>query len=191
MQQSGLIPIAEGNQPELFSSDSYEAGEELVKTLDHSPGDDSPGNGTGKIPDSDRRTGRTLERRRGLVQNILKRSAAGLSQRDLSELYGVSRQSIRMLLARAEERGEMEPLRRRVAGKLLTTAELASEEMLRRLEEEPGKIPYKDLSISIGISTQNANLLTGSATSITTKVVVDQTALQARLEELKKEAIDV
>ena len=96
-----------------------------------------------------------------------------------------------MLLARAEERGEMEPLRRRLSGKLLTSAELASEEILRRLEHEPEKIPYKDLSIHIGISTQNANLLTGSATSITTKVVVDQTALAARLEELKKEAIDV
>ena len=191
MQQSGLIPIADDNQPELFSCDDFEAGEELVKTLDSSPGDDSPGNATGKIPDAERRTGRTLERRRAMVQNILQRSAAGLSQRDLSDLYGVSRQSIRMLLARAEERGEMEPLRRRLSGKLLTSAELASEEILRRLEHEPEKIPYKDLSIHIGISTQNANLLTGSATSITTKVVVDQTALAARLEELKKEAIDV
>ena len=180
MQSSNLVPIQDSDQAQLFSADEFKAGEELVASLE-----------ADKVPDTKRRTGRTLERRRGLVKAILERVAAGMSQRDVAKLFGVSRQSIRMLVERAEDRGELEPIRKRIAHKYYTVAELTTEEMRRRLEEEPEKIKYHELSVGGGIAVNNANLLTGSATSITTKVVVDQDALAKRLEELKKGAIDV
>ena len=63
--------------------------------------------------------------------------------------------------------------------------------MRRRLEEEPEKIKYHELAVGTGIAVTNANLLTGSATSINAKIVVDQGALAEKLAELKKGAIDV
>jgi DNA-binding XRE family transcriptional regulator len=126
-----------------------------------------------------------------VVTAILERIAANMSQRAVAEMFGVSRQSIRMLVERAEERGEMEPIKKRIAHKFFTVAELGSEEMRRRLEEEPDKIKYHELAVGTGIAVNNGNLLTGSATSITAKVVVDQGALAERLAELKKGVIDV
>ena len=180
MQSSNLVPIQDSDQAQLFSADEFQAGEELVASLEDKV-----------LPDTKRRTGRTLERRRGLVKAILERVAAGMSQRAVAKLFGVSRQSIRMLVERAEDRGELEPIRKRIAHKYYTVAELTTEEMRRRLEEEPEKIKYHELAVGGGIAVSNGNLLTGSATSITTKVVVDQDALAKRLEELKKGAIDV
>jgi len=180
VQTSNLVPVAEPDQPQLFSADEFEAGEELVASLE-----------ADKLPDKKRRTGRTLERRRGLVKMIIERIAAGMSQRAVAELFQVSRQSIAMLIERAEDRGELEPIRKRIANKYFTVAELTTEEMRRRLEDEPEKIKYHELAVGGGIAVNNGNLLTGSATSITAKVVVDQGALVKRLEELKKGAIDV
>ena len=179
MQASNLVPVEEVDQPQLFSPEEFEAGVELVAALED------------KRPDKQRRTGRTLERRRGVVTAILERIAANMSQRAVSEMFGVSRQSIRMLVERAEDRGEMEPIKKRIAHKFFTVAELGSEEMRRRLEEEPDKIKYHELAVGTGIAVNNGNLLTGSATSITAKVVVDQGALAERLAELKKGVIDV
>ena len=178
-QASSLVPVAELNQPQLFSPEDFEAGVELVAALED------------KRPDKQRRTGRTLERRRGVVTAILERIAANMSHRAVAEMFGVSRQSIRMLVERAEDRGEMEPIKKRIAHKFFTVAELGSEEMRRRLEEEPDKIKYHELAVGTGIAVNNGNLLTGSATSITAKVVVDQGALAERLAELKKGVIDV
>jgi len=179
-QASNLVPVQEPDQPQLFSDDEFEAGQELVASLEKD-----------KLPDTKRRTGRTLERRQGLVKMILERVAANMSHRDVAKLFGVSRQSIRMLVERAEDRGELEPIRKRIAHKFFTVAELTTEEMRRRLEEEPEKIKYHELAVGAGIGVTNANLLTGSATSITAKVVVDQGALAEKLAELKKGAIDV
>ena len=178
MQASNLVPVEEADQPQLFSADAFEAGVELVESLEAKP-------------DTERRTGRTLERRRGLVNAILERIAANMSQRAVAEMFGVSRQSIRMLVERAEDRGELEPIKKRIAHKFFTVAELTTEEMRRRLEEEPEKIKYHELAVGAGTTTTNGNLLTGSATSITAKVVVDQGALAERLAELKKGVIDV
>ena len=179
MQASNLIPVEEGDQPQLFSPEEFEAGTELVAALED------------KRSDKQRRTGRTLERRRGVVLAILERIAAGVSQRAVAELFHVSRQSIRMLVERAEERGELEPIRKRIANKYYTVAELTTEEMRRRLEEEPEKIKYHELAVGGGIAVNNGSLLTGSATSIVTKVTVDQGALAEKLAELKKGVIDV
>lgn len=178
MQASNLIPVAELNQPQLFSADEFEAGVELVASLEAKP-------------DTARRTGRTLERRRGLVKAILERIAANMSHRAVAEMFGVSRQSIRMLVERAEDRGELEPIKKRIASKFFTVAELGAEEMRRRLEEEPDKIKFHELSVGTGITVTNGNLLTGSATSIVAKVTVDQGALAEKLAALKKGVIDV
>ena len=174
-----LIPAAEFNQPELFSADEFEAGTELVAAL------------VEPKPDTARRTGRTLERRRGLVKAIIERVGSGLSTHKVSELFGVSRQSIRMLIERAEDRGELEPIKKRIANKFFTVAELGAEEMRRRLEEEPEKIKYHELSVGTGITATNGNLMTGSATHIVAKVTVNQEALTAKLLEVKKAVIDV
>ena len=109
MQSSNLVPIQDSDQAQLFSPDEFKAGEELVASLEDKV-----------VPDTKRRTGRTLERRRGLVKAILERVAAGMSQRDVAKLFGVSRQSIRMLVERAEDRGELEPIRKRIAHKYLS-----------------------------------------------------------------------
>ena len=181
MQASNLIPVEQFNQPEMFSSDAFEAGTELVAALvEHNK------------PDTARRTGRTLERRRGLVKAIIERIASGVSsQREAAEMFGVSRQSIRMLVERAEERGELEPIRKRTAGKYMRVAELAMDEALRRLDEAPEKISDRDLYMQSILATDKAQVLTGSATQILAKVVVDQGALAERLAELKKGVIDV
>lgn len=178
MQTSNLIPVEEENQTQLFSSDDFEAGVELVATLESKP-------------DTARRTGRTLERRRGLVKQIIDRVASGMSSRAVAEMFGVSRQSIRMLVERAEERGEVEPIRKRIAHKFFTVAELSAEEMRRRLEEEPEKVKFQELSFGSQVTTTQGSLLTGSATSITAKVTVDQSAVTEKLAEIKKAVIDV
>ena len=180
MQASNLIPVAELNQPQLFSDDEFEAGTELVAALVEPP-----------KPDTARRTGRTLERRRGLVKAIIERIGSGMSAHDASKLFGVSRQSIRMLIERAEERGELEPIRKRTAGKYMRVAELSLDESLRRLDEEPEKIPHRDLYMQSGIATDKAQILTGSASKVTVKVSIDQGALAEHLAEVKKAVIDV
>ena len=47
-QASNLVPVVEPDQPQLFSDDEFEAGEELVASLETD----------NKLPDKKRRTGR-------------------------------------------------------------------------------------------------------------------------------------
>jgi transposase len=107
-------------------------------------------------------TGISLEKR-GIAESILERIVAGASQREVAIQYHVSRNTIAALVARAEQAGVIEPLKRRVSANLGRIIEGAMERYAEALES--GDVPPATIPVAVGIFIDKKQLLDGEATS--------------------------
>jgi transposase len=95
-------------------------------------------------------TATTLERRRALREDICERIVQGVSERQLARIYKVGRNTLRKLRIRLEQSGKLEPLKRRLAGKLGQVAELSADLCIERLES--GDVQSNVLPIMMGVA---------------------------------------
>ena len=123
---------------------------------------------------------RDVDRLRGIVSDLL----CGLSQRRVATKWGVGRNSIRRCIEVLEERGELEPLKVRLARRYSRVAELAAENMEEALEA--GDVPAASLPIMGGIAVDKMLLLTGEATQITERREVSIDDFRDRLDRMRR-----
>jgi len=135
-------------QNELFSDEEFECASEMVAAYEAKPGKFS---------------GKILERRKELVDNILTRIVGGWSALDISKVYRVSRNSIQKLIERAEADGRIAAYEKRLESVLQHNVMLGNEIIRERMEA--GLITNKDLIMNNGISTDKLFVLMGKATS--------------------------
>jgi len=143
---SPLLPAAV--QSELFSSEEFASGRELVEAYEAKPGKFS---------------GKILERRKEVVDTILMHIVDGWSALAVSKVYHISRNSIQALIQRAEDDGRIAAFENRLAGALKYNVMLSTEVVQERLES--GSATMKDAYMNMGISADKLFVLLGKATS--------------------------
>lgn len=107
-------------------------------------------------------TGARLEARREIRDGILAALAEGaVGTRRIAAMFGVSREAVRALRARAIQAGELDQIKQRLGRSFLALAEAASDRMLDEIDE----MPRASLPIVGGVATDKGQLLTGGVTA--------------------------
>ena len=143
---SPLLPATVQN--EFFSEEEYECGKEMVAAYESTPGQFS---------------GKILERRVELVENILERIAEGWSKLKVSKFFHVSRNSVQKLVERAEEDGRMVAFEKRMERQLEHVVTLGFDKIEELMEAD--QLKGKDLVFSTMCATDKLFVLKGKATS--------------------------
>ena len=107
-------------------------------------------------------TGARLEARREMRDGILAALAEGaVGTRRIAAMFGVSREAVRALRARAVQTGDLDHIKQRLGRSFLALAEAASDRMLDEIDE----MPRASLPIVGGVATDKGQLLTGGVTA--------------------------
>ena len=107
-------------------------------------------------------TGARLEARREMRDGILAALAEGaVGTRRIAAMFGVSREAVRALRARAIQTGDLDQVKQRLGRSFLALAEAASDRMLDEIDE----MPRASLPIVGGVATDKGQLLTGGVTA--------------------------
>lgn len=107
-------------------------------------------------------TGVRLEARREMRDGILAALAEGaVGTRRIAAMFGVSREAVRALRARAVQSGDLDHVKQRLGRSFLALAEAASDRMLDEIDE----MPRASLAIVGGVATDKGQLLTGGVTA--------------------------
>ena len=107
-------------------------------------------------------TGARLEARIEMRDGILAALAEGaVGTRRIASMFGVSREAVRALRARAVQTGDLDQVKQRLGRSFLALAEAASDRMLDEIDE----MPRASLPIVGGVATDKGQLLTGGVTA--------------------------
>ena len=108
-------------------------------------------------------SGKIIERDKQLVEAILSAFAGGISQRRIAQAFKVSRNTVAALVDRATAAGKIEPIKKRLSGKLGRAIEAGIEQWIDAVEE--GSISPSQIPVAVGIFSDKKALLDGEATS--------------------------
>jgi hypothetical protein len=107
-------------------------------------------------------TGARLAARTEMRDGILAALAEGaVGTRRIAAMFGVSREAVRALRARAVQSGDLDQIKQRLGRSFLALAEAASDRMLDEIDE----MPRASLPIVGGVATDKGQLLTGGVTA--------------------------
>jgi len=107
-------------------------------------------------------TGARLAARSEMRDGILAALAEGaVGTRRIAAMFGVSREAVRALRARAVQTGDLDQIKQRLGRSFLALAEAASDRMLDEIDE----MPRASLPIVGGVATDKGQLLTGGVTA--------------------------
>lgn len=157
------------NQPALFSVESLPDSPETVaaaKTWE--------------------RTGKALSKDEERVTAIVEEVVIGVSFRKIAKRHNISRNSITTCVQILSERGKLEPLKQRMAQKLGTLAEMATDYTMDLIDA--GVLPAQCAPIVIGVASDKKALLEGSPTEVIAVQSVQGEDVLAKLRRLKAQA---
>lgn len=140
-----VLPPAEVEQAPLF--DSFDCGAELLSIEEDAA--------------SGKHNAVTLAKRTELRDELAEMLCRGMSIRNLAKRYRVSRNTLARLIVRLEAAGKMEPLKKRLAGKLGAVAELSADVLLERLENDD--LPPNVLPIAMGVAMDKKDMIEARA----------------------------
>jgi hypothetical protein len=125
-------------------------------------------------------TGSTLGKDEQLCHQVCEAVLLGHSTRKIARACGISRNSVKAIMGVLEERGKIEPVKRRLSGKLAGVAEACVDHLLEGAED--GAIPYNVAAIAMGIALDKKALLDAEPAS----VVVGEVQEDLRIESVNK-----
>lgn len=122
------------------------------------------------LVDSEKRggihTAADFEKKKPLESELIQRwLLQGLSQREIARELHCSR-NIVSRFAEKMMNMDLDEMKTLAGNKLRNLALVGTEELLRRVQHCPELMASKDLSVMVGVATQNSQLLTGHATQI-------------------------
>lgn len=115
--------------------------------------------------DADEAAGRcnasSLDARKGLRSAILDALAQRFGTRTVAKAFGVSREVVRALRVRAESSGELDQVKKGLAGDAFALARMA----IDRISDEIEEMPRASLPIVAGVMIDKGQLLSGGVTA--------------------------